>query len=165
MSNIKKRYETKLETAESQNISAILDAKLEATSPERVVDYVAFGIDNLDAQLARYKDYKKELDALIKGIEAQKSIVKVETAKWLQESGIDSLNGDLVSSMKVTQAKPKEELIVTNEESIINAGYFKTTIDKTAAKNAILDGIELDGATIEVTHQEESLTIYKKRKK
>jgi len=65
--------------------------------------------------------------------------------------------------MKVTNPKSKEELIVINEESLINAGYFKQVLDKTAVKNAILAGDIIEGATIEVTHQEDSLTIYKKK--
>ena len=160
---LQKRYETRLETADTENIGAILDAKLEATSSERVVDYVGFGLDNLELQMKRYKDYKKELDGLIESVESQIDIIKVSTAKWLKESGVDSLNGDLVSSMKVTQPKSKEELKITNEESLINQGYFKTTADKTAVKMAIQNGVEVEGAEIEVTHLQESLTVYKKR--
>lgn len=164
MSKLQQRYTTKLETAKSENMGAILDAKLEATSPERVVDYVSFGLDNLDIQLERYKDYKKELDSLIKDAESQKEIIKIGTAEWLSESGIASLKGDLVSSMKVTQPKPNEEVKVTNEEALINAGYFKTTLDKTAVKNALQDGVNVEGAELEVTHKQDSITVYGKKK-
>ena len=83
----------------------------------------------------------------------------------MAESGVDSLQGDITSSMKVTQPKAKEVLkITTNEDELINQGFFKTTLDKTAIKNAILDGQDIDGAEIEVEHQEPSLTLYKKRK-
>lgn len=159
-----KRYETKLETSNIENIGAILDAKLEATSPEQLTDYVAFGIDNLEATIARMKDAESELKAMRVEIENQIEIVKTGTAKWLTDTGITNLHGDRVSSMKVTQPKEKEELKITaSEDVLINQGYFKTTLDKTAIKNSIKDGVEVEGAELEITHQESSLTIYKKR--
>ena len=163
MGKIQKTYETKLETAKSENIGAILDAKLEATSPERLVDYVSFALDNVDTQLARYKDYKKELDQLIKIAESQKELIKIETSKWLSDTGITNLKGDLVSSMKVTKPKEEVELKILNEESLINQGFFKTTVDKTAVKNALLNDENVEGAELEITHLEDSLTVYKKK--
>ena len=165
MGNITKKYETKLETAKSENISAILDAKLEATSPERVTDYVAFGIENLEATIARINGAEAELKAIKAETQSQIDLIKTGTAQWMAESGVDSLQGDITSSMKATQPKAKEVLkITTNEDELINQGFFKTTLDKIAIKNAILDGQDIDGAEIEVTHQEPSLTLYKKRK-
>ena len=164
MAKIQTRYETKLETADHTNIISILDAKLEATSPEGVVDYVSFALDNQDAKIDRMKLAIKELGYLIKLEEQQKEIIKLGTVVWLTESGINSLSGDIASSMKITQPKPKENLIVHNEEALINQGYFKTVLDKTAVKQAILDGVEVEGAEIEVVHQEETLTVYKRRK-
>ena len=165
MSKITKAYETRLETADGANIVAILDAKLEATSPNRVTDYVAFALDNLDSQIERMKDAKKELDYLVKMAESQKDIIKAGTSVWLAESGLDKLDGDIVSSMKIVSPKAKETVKVINEESLINQGYFKTTLDKTAVKQAILDGVEVEGAEIEVEHQSDTLTVYKKKKK
>lgn len=163
MGKIRKAYETKLETAELSNIPAILDAKLEATSPERVTDYVAFAIENLDSCVDRMKAAKAELDVLIAMNEQQKALIKRGTAEWLSESGIDSLHGDITSSMKITQPKAKESLVVDNEDELINQGFFKTVIDKTAAKKAINDGIAVNGAHIEVEHQEETISIYKRK--
>lgn len=164
MSKIIKRYETKLETASAENIGAILDAKLEATSPEQTVDYVAFAIDNLNSQLDKIKDAEAELKLLKSDLNTQISMIKHGTSAWLSECGVDSLKGLTVSSIKATTPKPKEDLKVTSEESLINQGFFKTTLDKTAVKNAIKNGVEIDGAEIEITHLEQSLTIYKKRK-
>lgn len=163
MSKITLAHETKLETAKAENISAILDAKLEDTSPQRVTDYVSFSIDNLDATINRIKEAEAELKAIKKEAELQKALVKVEVSKWLQDTGIDSLKGDITSSMKITEPKPKENLIVTDEDALINQGYFKTVLDKTAVKNDILNGVNVEGASIEVEHQEDTITIYKKR--
>jgi len=163
---IQTRYETKLETAKPENIGAVLDAKLESTSPERVADYIAFGIDGLFAKIDRIKEAEAELKALRGEVEEQIVIIKHGASKWLSECGLDSLSGDIISSIKVVTPKPTEELIITTDtDALINQGYFKTTVDKTAIKNAILDGKDVDGAHIEVTHNEPTLTIYKKRKK
>lgn len=162
---LQQRYETKLETAKIENISAILDTKLEATSPEQLTDYVAFGIDNLTATKQRMKDAVDELKAMMSEIDNQIETVKLGAAKWLTDTGITKLNGDIVSSMKVQEAKSGEVLkITTNEDALINQGYFKTSLDKTAIKKALLQGRDIDGAELEVTHIEPSLTIYKKRR-
>ena len=161
---LQQRYETRLETANREGIGAILDAKLDATSPERVADYIAFGIDNLQATIDRIKGAEAELKAIKAEAEAQIALIKSGASEWLSESGIDSLKGDIISSVKVTQPKAKEVLkITTNDDELINLGYFKTAVDKTAIKNALLDGVEIDGAELEVEHQEASLTVYKKR--
>jgi hypothetical protein len=161
-----KKYTTRLEATEAKDIVAVLEAKLEATSPERVVDYVALAVDNLEAQIARMKEAEEELKYLKADAQLQIDTIKTGTALWLTESGVDKLDGDIVSSMKITQPKAKEELVITTDsDSLINQGYFKTSLDKTAIKNAILDGVEVDGASIEVTHQTSTLTIYKKRAK
>jgi len=166
MSKITKKYTTRLETVESKDIVAVLDAKLLATSPERVVDYVSLAIDNLEAQIARMKDAETELKYLKEDAQSQIDTIKGGTAKWLTETGITKLDGDIVSSMKITQPKAKEELIITTDsDSLISQGYFKTAVDKTMIKNAILDGTDVDGASIEIVHQEPTLTIYKKRLK
>lgn len=165
MKKLTKTYETRLETANIENIPAILDAKLEISSTNRVTDYVAFGIDNVDSQIARFKAAKTELDYLIKEAEAQKDIIKIGVSKWLADAGVEKLDGDIVSSIKITTPKAKETVKVVNEQSLINQGYFKTSLDKTAVKQAILNGENIEGAEIEITHEQPTISIYRKKKK
>ena len=163
MPKIVKRYETKLESVDLTDIRTVLDAKLEATSPESVTDYVALALDNLNAQIARMRDAKKELDYLIKMAQYQIDGIKVGTATWLTEAGVDSLQGDIVSSMKIKEPAPKETVQILNEESVVNQGYFKTVVDKTAVKEAINAGIYVDGAMLDVEHGGDTLIVYKRR--
>ena len=166
MSKIVKKYTTRLETVRRDDVAAVLDAKLEATSSQRVVDYVSLAIENLEAQIARMKDAEEELKALKWDAQCQIDLIKSGASQWLSECGLEKLDGDITSSIKVTQPKPKEELIITTDsDSLINQGFFKTQLDKTAIKNAILDGKEVEGAKIEVTHQEPTLTVYRKKAK
>lgn len=163
MSKITKRYETRLETLTGTEIIAVLDAKLAATSPERVVDYVGLAIDNLNATIERFDNAAKDLKALKDEAKQQIDIIKAGTAIWMSESGVDSLSGDIVSSMKIVSPAPLKKLVVTNEEALINLGYFVTKLDSTAVKKALENGEDIDGAEISVTHREDSVTVYKKR--
>ena len=165
MSKLMKRYETKLETANASEIVAILDMKLNATSPERVADYISFGLDNLKSVEERIDDAIANLKQVKEDAKSQADIIKIGVAKWLNESGVEKLLGDIVSSVKVKQPPLKIELKVTNEEALINAGYFKTVLDKTAVKKAIQNGVDVEGANIETTHLEDSITVYRRKKK
>ena len=157
--------ETRLEIAPIQEVKAILDARLETTSPESVADYIALSVQNLDDRLTKIKDAENQIKALKVEIVNQISTIKHGSAEWLSSAGIDKLNGLYISSISISAPKPKEELKIVNEDALINAGYFKTTLDKTAVKNAIKDGVEIEGATIEITHEPEGLRINKRTKK
>ncbi len=167
MNDALKQYYNKLENVnDAESIEAILQAKLEATSSQRVVDYVGLSVSNLEAKIERIKQAEKEMKALKAETQSQVDLIKGGVAKWLSESGVEKLDGDIVSSMKVVTPKASEELIITtDEDSLINQGFFKAALDKTAIKNAILNGTDVEGAHIEVTHKEDTITIYKKRGK
>lgn len=157
--------ETKLETATKNEVAAILDAKLQETTSFGIADYIEMSIGNLEARLDRIKQAEAELKAIKASTEEQINTIKEGVAEWLQDAGIDKLNGDRVSSVSVFERTAKEELIVTDEEALINLGYFKTVLDKTSVKNAIKDGAEIDGAHIDVTHHPVSLKVNRRRKR
>ena len=78
--------------------------------------------------------------------------------------GIDKLSGLYVSSVSISKANQRKKLKVLNEESLINQGYFKTVLDKTAVKNAILDGATIEGAEIEIIYMEDKIRVNERRK-
>ena len=157
--------QTSLETANIENIGAILDWKLKDKSPEAVADYIAFSIKNLETKISNIKEAETNIKALKLDVQKQIETIKVGSAKWLNDAGVSKLNGMAVSSVSILNSKPKTKLIVTNEESLINAGYFKTVLDETAVKNAILEGNDIEGARIEIIHQEDKLKINNRTKK
>ena len=73
-----KKYETRLETAveNGDSIATILDNKVahyqENNMPVEgaVADYIALGIQGQKDKIEQYKQYKKDLDAAIKELEA-----------------------------------------------------------------------------------------------
>ena len=164
MSKIELRKETRLETAPMHEIEATLDFKLAETSPEGVADYIGLTLQNIDDRLARIKEAEAQIKSLKSELVAQQETIKVGSAKWLAESGIDKLQGIYVSSISISSSKPKNELKVINEESLINQGYFKTVLDKTAVKNAILDGVEIEGAEIEIIYEEDKIRVNSRKK-
>jgi len=163
MSKLEIRKETRLETAPLHEVGAALDFKLESTSSEVVADYIGLSLQNLDDRLLRIKEAETQIKILKSELIHQQEIIKIGSAKWITECGIDKLNGLYVSSVSINKSKPKDELKVINEDSLIAQGFFKTVVDKTAAKQAIKDGLDVDGAEIEITHSEDTIRVNKRK--
>ena len=164
MSNIQLTYTTKLESVvHDSDVCAILDAKLEATSPAQLTDYVGLALDHITAKRTDIKAAIKQLQELDKHEANREEFIKEQCANWLEATGLDKLDGLIVSSMTINNTKPKENLIVTDEDACINAGYFKTVMDTSAVKKALLDGVEVEGAHIEVVHVANKIKVNKKR--
>ena len=159
------QIQTKLETASINDVSIILDRKVSDVGVNRTVDYIGTALDNIDSAVNRIDEAIKELQAIKKSAKSQEETIKIGVASWLQENGINKLQGDRISSISVMKKKEAIELIVKDEESAINEGFFKMTLDKTALKNAILDGKNVDGSYLETTHNEDSIRLNKSRAK
>ena len=82
---LEKQYVTSLEKG-ALSIASILDEKLKATSAPQVVDYVAFAVDNINANIKHAKQDKQELDLYIKEQEQIKEDILICTNKWLSLS-------------------------------------------------------------------------------
>lgn len=157
--------QTKLETASREDISPILDAKALSVGATQTADYIGFAIENIESSMARIDHAIKELNEIKKDAKSQLELIKIGTAEWLTDNGIDKLQGDRISSITVFDKKETQELIIDDEEAVINAGYFKMAVDKTSAKQALQEGANFDGAHIEITYNEASIKVNKKRVK
>lgn len=160
-----KTIQTKLETSSIDEVVAILDRKVEEIGANGTADYVYRAINNIDSGLSRIKEAIAELKSIEKDMKEQKEIIKTGTSRWLSSNGVTKLQGDIVSSLTVSEKTSSCELIITNEESLINAGYFKMSVDETAAKNALLNDVKLEGAYLNVTHNEDTIKINKRKQK
>lgn len=162
---MEKIYKTTLEKG-VLNVSAVLDEKLKATSSVQVVDYVAFSVDNLDSNIAQAKEAIEDLKDYIKTQTSIKEEISLGTAQWLQNEGIDKLEGMRVSSITTYTPKPKTKLKITDESYWLGSNKFtKTTIDETAIKN-FLESTEVDYseyAILEIIHEEPKIKINRKR--
>ena len=170
-----KTYTTTLETL-AHDVGSILDSKLSSTSPQAVADYVAFGVSNLEDNITKAKQAKKELDAYIKEQTSAIETVKEGTSKWLTDNGIDKLEGMRISSLTSYISKPKEVFKIKDEDFFIEMGFYIETkiIDKDKARIWIDNQIEKDGHdtvietyrdkfSLETTHKQPTIKINKKR--
>lgn len=160
-----KTYTTTLETME-HDVGAILAEKFKATSPQATVDYVAFAIDNIDANIERAKQAKKDLDAYIKDMNSKKEAIKIGTADFLKDNGVDKLAGMRISSLTTYTPAPKEELVIhINSYWMENPEFTKTSLDTTAIKN-FLKSSEIDYseyAEIKTTHLQDTIKVNKRK--
>lgn len=158
-----KQYNTQLENASRDEIAPILYSKLDAIKTYGVVDYVGFVLESLDDRAKRIDETIKELQEAKKSINSQADVIKIGVSEWLSNNGVDKLTGNSISSISVLNKKESHDIVVMSEEAVINAGYFKMIVDKTALKQALLNGINVDGARLETTHNEPSIRLNKKR--
>jgi len=166
MGNIEKSYTTTLEQVSIKDDAlAILDHKLAVTSPERVADYMELVTGNIETKILNIKNYVAELNSIKKDEEDRLEYIKEQSASWLENEGVKKLEGIHVSSITINDTKPKENVIIENEEELINIGYYKKTLDKTAVKQALQSGKKLEGfATLEIIHMANKIKVNKKRK-
>lgn len=160
-----KQYNTQLENASREEISPLLYQKVDALQAHGVVDYVGFVLESLEDRVKRIDETIKELQEAKKTINAQSDIIKIGVSEWLTDNGLEKLNGDRISSISVFNKKESYELVIMDEEAVINAGYFKMQVDKTSAKQALQNGLSVDGAKLEITYNEPSIRLNKKRVK
>lgn len=162
-----KTYTTTLETLQ-HSVSAILDEKLKATSPAQTVDYLSFALDNINSNIKRAKDAKEELDDYISEQNSILETIKIDSAKWLADMGIDKLEGMRVSSVTVYEPVATHKLVISDKDYFLgNKNFTKISLDETAIKNFLL-GTEIDYseyATIETTYNQPMIKVNKRKAK
>lgn len=108
--DVKDTLKWKMESIRDQNLP--IDTSL--------ADYIAFSVDNLEAQKAQLKAVKVELSQREKALNDQIDNIKEDGAAFLLENGLNRLDGLICSS--ITVSKEKESSIRTTEkkEFVIN---------------------------------------------
>lgn len=159
-----KQYVTALEDCELGEMSNILNRKAEKVGSNGAADYIGFAVQNIEASVERIEANIKLMQEIRARAKEQIELIKIGSAKWLLENGVDKLDGDIVSSVSVFDKAPSQEVII-EDETTLDVSFFKLVPDKTAIKKAINEGVEVIGARLETTHQEQSLKVNKKRVK
>ncbi len=159
-----KQYVTALEECEIGEISNLLNRKAEAVGANATANYIGFAIDNIDNAIDRIDTQIKLMQEIKDRAKQQIETIKIGVAQWLNENGVEKLQGDIISSITVFDKASTQEVII-DSESDIDVSYFKLVPDKTAIKKAINDGIEVVGAHMQVTHNEQSVKVNRKKVK
>lgn len=102
-------------------------------------DYLGLSIKELDNKLNYLSEDIKEMQALKKSLTQAKATALEAVASVLAEYGIDRLDGTAISSITITpqKTKVKEELIILDERSLMELGYFKPVLDTEAIEQAL----------------------------
>lgn len=97
-------------TKEDSNVKAILYAKLQQYQEQNLpieilTDYIGKGLVQIEDEIVQLKNYKSLIDDKIKGLQEQIKNVKIQSAEFLRENGIDKLDGVEFSSITITAKK------------------------------------------------------------
>jgi hypothetical protein len=159
-----KTYTTALEDAEVGEISVILNSKAEKAGSHATCDYIGFAIGNLEAGIERIDSQIKLMQEIKARAKEQIEVIKIGASNWLSDNGVDRIEGDVVSSVTIFEKVPTQKVII-EDEKLIDVSYCKLVADTTLIKQAINEGVEVKGARLEVTHNEPSIRLNKKKVK
>ena len=144
-----KQYHTSLaKTADAYETLKWKRDTLEAEgrlSEEALADYIALAVTEVDGQLYQLKAVKQEIADRERWLKAQKENILKGAAHFIEDQGVDRLEGNIVSSVTVTPpkaatTKKKFVLKVTKgemEKFLVEmdlAKYEEVEVPETAAK-------------------------------
>lgn len=103
-------------------------------------DYIGLSLNEIKNKIDCLTSDISELQALKKKLSNALDIAKVQVAEIFITNGIDRIDGNIISSLTLTNAttKTKDEIIIKNEEALINLGYVKFSVDVEAVEKALL---------------------------
>jgi hypothetical protein len=103
-------------------------------------DYIGLSLNEIKNKIDTLTSDISELQALKKKLSNALDIAKVQVADIFIANGIDRIDGNIISSLTLSNAtsKTKDEIIIKNEEALINLGYVKFSVDMEAVEKALL---------------------------
>ena len=134
------KIKTKLENAAKEGIAQLLDEKIveyqERNLPveEKLADYIALVMQNIDEEVEKLKNYKKLLDEKIKELQIKKREISEEVADYLENNlGVEKLHGLIVSSITIKpekESKTKKFVLDAEKDELIKQGLAHYEIVK-----------------------------------
>lgn len=102
-------------------------------------DYIGLSLNEIKNKIDTLSSDISELQTLKKRLSTALEIAKVQVAEIFLENGIDRMDGNIISSLTLTNAttKTKDEIIIKNEDALINLGYVKFSVDLEAVEKAL----------------------------
>lgn len=102
-------------------------------------DYIGLSLNEIKNKIDTLTSDISELQALKKKLSNALDIAKIQVAEIFEENGIDRIDGNIISSLTLTNAtsKTKDEIIIKNEDALINLGYVKFSVDLEAVEKAL----------------------------
>ena len=102
-------------------------------------DYIGLSMQEIKSKIDTLTSDIQDLQALKKRLNSALEIAKELTANVFLENGIDRIDGNIISSLTLTNptSKTKDEILIKNENALINLGYVKFSVDYEAIEKAL----------------------------
>ena len=102
-------------------------------------DYIGLSLNEIKSKIDTLTSDISDLQALKKKLSNALEIAKVQVADIFIANGIDRIDGNIISSLTLSNAttKTKDEIIIKNEDALINLGYVKFSVDVEAVEKAL----------------------------
>lgn len=129
------------EEKSKQHFKEYLQSILEDTSTPyfQRCDYVGLSLDELKSKINTLAKDISELQAYKKKLTSALDIAKTLTAEIFNSNGIDRMDGNIISSLTLTNAtsKTKDEIFIKDENAVLGLGYVKFSVDVEAVEKAL----------------------------
>jgi len=102
-------------------------------------DYIGLSMLEIKSKIDTLTSDISDLQALKKKLNSALEIAKELTANVFLENGIDRIDGNIISSLTLTNAssKTKDEIIIKDENAVMTLGYVKFSVDYEAIEKAL----------------------------
>jgi hypothetical protein len=102
-------------------------------------DYIGLSMQEIKSKIDTLTSDISDLQALKKRLNSALEIAKELTANVFLENGIDRIDGNIISSLTLTNAssKTKDEIFIKDENAVMTLGYVKFSVDIDAVEKAL----------------------------
>ena len=102
-------------------------------------DYIGLSLNEIKSKIDTLTSDISDLQALKKKLSNALEIAKVQVADIFIANGIDRIDGNIISSLTLTNptSKTKDEILIKDEKTLINLGYVKFSVDLEAVEKAL----------------------------
>ena len=102
-------------------------------------DYIGLSLNEIKSKIDTLTSDISDLQALKKRLNSALEIAKVQVADIFIANGIDRIDGNIISSLTLTNptSKTKDEILIKDEKTLINLGYVKFSVDLEAVELAL----------------------------
>ena len=102
-------------------------------------DYIGLSMQEIKSKIDTLTSDISDLQALKKKLSNALEIAKVQVADIFIANGIDRIDGNIISSLTLTNptTKTKDEILIKDEKTLINLGYVKFSVDLEAVELAL----------------------------
>ena len=102
-------------------------------------DYIGLSLNEIKSKIDTLTSDISDLQVLKKKLSNALEIAKVQVADIFIANGIDRIDGNIISSLTLTNptTKTKDEILIKDEKTLINLGYVKFSVDLEAIEKAL----------------------------